>query len=423
MSWRDRVRGTIEFTSPDGQTFTALWGGNTRSREKRLGIHNYPKVNGATVQDLSVNSTTYPLTIFFDGDDNDIEANRFFNALSERGTWEVVHPLFGTLTLQPVSFTPIENPIESGNVTEIGTEWIEPVPTNTILSTVQISGQIEATKNQSNAQGSAQLIESVKLETAEETTRFKAFVNSVVTTVNTVLGPIAALKSEIDAQFKAIQRSIQDTIDQAEFQVGVVAGQLQQLIIIVDNATEKYGTKLDGYLQTAAGLLEALPDFASSANKNGVAVIETAQTAIIAAAGIGAASAELDTRSQAITSIEALGELFTSITDGLDGIQELFAEQDIDLQYFSQSLSFPESSRITFQAIALLLRRSFDLAIEKRFILDRPRAPLEITVTEYGELGDGDSNFDLFIGSNNLTGDEIRILPAGREVVIYVGGS
>ena len=43
-----------------------------------------------------------------------------------------------------------------------------------------------------------------------------------------------------------------------------------------------------------------------------------------------------------------------------------------------------------------------------------------ITIDEYGELGDNDINYDLFISSNNLKGNDILLLEAGREVVVYV---
>ncbi len=56
----------------------------------------------------------------------------------------------------------------------------------------------------------------------------------------------------------------------------------------------------------------------------------------------------------------------------------------------------------------------------KRFTLSRPRAPIEITISEYGELGPEDSYLDLFIASNHLRSDEVILLPAGREVVVYV---
>jgi hypothetical protein len=61
-----------------------------------------------------------------------------------------------------------------------------------------------------------------------------------------------------------------------------------------------------------------------------------------------------------------------------------------------------------------------NLAIERRFTLDRPRAPIEIAITEYGGLGANDFNLDLFIYSNDLHGKDIMLLARGREVVVYV---
>lgn len=70
--------------------------------------------------------------------------------------------------------------------------------------------------------------------------------------------------------------------------------------------------------------------------------------------------------------------------------------------------------------MAYLLRSVFDLSVEKRFKLEKRRAPIEITISEYGSLGDDDSNFQLFIDSNGLKGNDILILPEGREVVVYL---
>jgi hypothetical protein len=62
-----------------------------------------------------------------------------------------------------------------------------------------------------------------------------------------------------------------------------------------------------------------------------------------------------------------------------------------------------------------LLSQFFNLATEKRFIIKNRRSPLEVCVTEYGSI----DYYDLFIESNELSGDEILLLNPGREVVIY----
>ena len=62
----------------------------------------------------------------------------------------------------------------------------------------------------------------------------------------------------------------------------------------------------------------------------------------------------------------------------------------------------------------------FDLKIETRFVLGKYETPMNLTVQEYGTLGAGDENLDLFISTNNLHGDNVILLPPGFEVVVYV---
>jgi len=99
--------------------------------------------------------------------------------------------------------------------------------------------------------------------------------------------------------------------------------------------------------------------------------------------------------------------------------QELFEDQDIENQHFSQEQSHNETMLLTRQAVDFLLQSSFNLKVERRFKLDRPRAPVEIAIIEYGGPGENDANIDLFIESNKLKGNQILLLPALTEVLVY----
>ncbi len=59
--YRDRLRPDIQLISPEGTIFIALWSGNDRSQDKKVGIFDYPLVDGSTVQDLGVSAAPYPL--------------------------------------------------------------------------------------------------------------------------------------------------------------------------------------------------------------------------------------------------------------------------------------------------------------------------------------------------------------------------
>ena len=143
MSWKDRVRPEIKFTSPDGNIFTALWRKNRQPVEKKLGIFNYPKLNGSIVQDLGINGNRYPLTFYFTGLDHDRTTELFVKAFEESGTWQVVHPIRGNLILQPVSINPDYNPVENGTYSLIDTEWIEPIIDEIIKSTSELASKVK----------------------------------------------------------------------------------------------------------------------------------------------------------------------------------------------------------------------------------------------------------------------------------------
>lgn len=67
-------------------------------------------------------------------------------------------------------------------------------------------------------------------------------------------------------------------------------------------------------------------------------------------------------------------------------------------------------------ATGFLVQTSFTLIEERRLVLGRSRTFVDLVAELYGEL---DNQFDFFITTNKLSGDEIVELPIGREVVYY----
>ena len=420
MSWRDRLRQSIELTSPDGNIFEAAWQGNSRSMDKKLGLFEFPKVKGTKVQDLDIGSARYPLTIFFAGENNDQESDRFFKACRERGIWSVIHPVRGSLNLQLISVTENIQPVESGNVTQFDTEWIEPLEDSVVPSLFQQRSTIDSQIDEVNSTASDQIASNILQKTAAQIAAFEATVNAVVSSVEKFLAPIYELQSEINSQILSIKRGINSLLTAPVLDVVSIAGQIQALVQLPALAIADINSRIEAYGNFIDAALDFSPETAKTKDRNIVAVQELALTSGLAAIGFVSSTGELASRLQAIELIDTNTELFKNITDTLDGTQELFKNEIIDDQYFSQSESYSDVLLMISQTIAYLLRSAFDLSVEKRFVLEKMRAPIEITIFEYGDLGENDINFDLFIDSNGLKGNDILILPEGREVLVYV---
>ncbi len=420
MSWRDRLRSSIILASPQGNFFEPLWSGNSRTIEKKLGIFSFPKIKGLKIQDLDVGGVRYPLTLFFEGIDNDQEANRFFNACKERGEWIVDHPVLGPLQLQLVSATEQIQPIVSGNLTVLETEWLEPKASNVEIQNIQIATEIQDNSDTANESAIAQFVNNTTQELAGFTKKIAAETDKLVLKISAAMNTITAPVASINASLDSIKRSITTTITQTTIDTLSLGGQIQQLVQLPALATTDINTRLTAYSAMIIDIFTLLPSGDSEIDKNTVSLNELALSASIVAIAQIVSTGTLKTRSQAIETIETISQLFTDITDGLDDVQDLFQAKTIDLQYFGQSDSFADAAQITSLGIKYLLISLFDLSVEKRFSLKIPRSPIEITISEYGDLGENDSNFDLFIESNELTGNDILLLSASREVVVYV---
>lgn len=421
MSWQERVRGDIQLTSPGGNVFNAKWIGNDRSMEKKLGIFEYPGYDGTIIQDLGVNGIRYPLTIQFDGLDHDLNAERFFESCRDRGPWDIIHPVKGNLSLQLVSVSEQIQPVTSGNITVLETQWIEPADETVPTSTAQLGAEVNQQATQTNATSAGQYAENLNTDTAGATIANAQAVDNVITTQNKgLLNDIAQLNSEIANAVAASQRGIQDTLQQTVLEPLTLAGQIQQSLLLPLLAVNDINGRVEGYKQQIETTFEFLPDGNNDEANNQALAYELSLSACIVGTCQSIVSGELTTQSEATEYADTIADLFSQVVDALDAIQENFVDNPIDAQYFSNTSAYSDLANIVGRTIAYLLRSTLDLRTEKRIILTRTRCPIEIVVTEYGSLGEDDSNLDFFISTNQLIGNDVRILNAGREVVVYV---
>ena len=160
-NWRERLAATVELVSPDGDSYSPKWQGDPRSLSKKLGVFEYPKVRGSIVQDLEVSSDTYELTLYFDGENNDLEASRFFTSCRQKGTWQVTHPVHGFVELQLISVKEDNQPTTNGNITEVSTKWIEPLDPTTLKTARELAGLLDTAVEDLNVSAAQQFANAV----------------------------------------------------------------------------------------------------------------------------------------------------------------------------------------------------------------------------------------------------------------------
>lgn len=416
--WASRLRSSITLKSPTGTQFTASWMGDEIQLTKRVGRFESPDVQGTTVQDLGAAGLSYPLTLYFEGDSHDVEAMRFVQAMQARAhppEWQVTHPVYGVLDLVPIAATLAADPVGSANVTKVETQWLEPGQAQTLVPVPALGGQIQALATSLDADALASFVEQgTSIDPAAvaslATTATAAVAAIQASPVQTLLSSVGSVRAQLDQLYSQVAAAITSPVmDLVALGTGI-----QGILALPAQIAADLPLRLAGMLALIDALVLSFIPGAGEEARTAVVMVEMTLTAGLTGMARVVATAEPRTREQSVRAISQMATALDTVTACLDGAQSLQAGA-----YFSTSRTWSDLARLVAMTQAMLLALLYDLRVAKRFTLDRPRTPIDITIAEYGGLGAADVNLDLFLYTNALRDRDILILPAGREVVVY----
>lgn len=418
--YRDRLRAVITLISPSGIEFTAKWRGNPVTLTNNVDVRKSPGVAGARVRDLRVDAKEWPLTIYFDGPDNDLDATKYMDALrDESGPWRVEHPVKGTLFLTHAISVEHVLPVTSGGITKVESSWIEGLPESEDENAALLQADATAQADDANASAADQFGDNAKQDPASAKQSLISSVGSAITGMRQQLSAIENAEL-IDAEFLAIATAIQNTLTQPLINTSLLAGQIQNIVQIFGVGQTSAEQGVDMYATFAESVVaDIAPTQANVEGLSTIAVAELTASAAMTAAGQMSLIGGSANKGEALAAAARLNEMLNNVSAGLDATQTLYVDQPIDQTYFSQSKSYSETVLMNALSTKFLLSSLQGLPSERRFILKQNKFTAQVAFEEYKRLGEDLETVMFLIDTNGLRGDEIYILNAGREVVIF----
>jgi hypothetical protein len=246
-------------------------------------------------------------------------------------------------------------------------------------------------------------------------------IRRISTFIRLRLEKLTSKDNDIAAAFQAAMTGLDIETSEDDPSLGVLVGYLQAAI---RQPALEVGFQLDDRFDAFSFLADDCLSLLDGSEITGYRRWQTKAVELTLCAVVGAMARVIttstpDTRAHSMTIAGRLIDEFADIVDALDTVAEEFENQDWEARYFSQTGSFTVMHKLVASCLRFLLMSAYDLKIEKRYKVKQPTTPIEIAIKEYSnyEIEEG---LDLFIKANALSGDEILLLPSGREIVIYV---
>lgn len=406
--WQDDIR-EAKYTSPSGQEFSFIYEALSIEIDKKTTEFQFAEKDGVYIQDLGRAGRSFPFIVFFVGDDYNKDADKFLDALEEKGIAKLEHPLYGDRNVIPTGkITRRDDLITEANQAVFNVTFSETIkdiffPTTETDATTDISNNLDELQQTQSKKFSLDIIS----ENVGDKINLATRMSSQITKFSKGMNDIIRFTNEIKTQFDTIKSSYDNSIDTVFDNAETICYQGLSLIRLPSRTSASFQLKSQTYSDMFS---EIVTDFSDAIGINNF--FETNKNLM----GYVSALCEAVLYSDFATQNDAI-EASENILDMLDNLQDFQNEYIESLGIVDTGEDYETLLKLISKITGYLISISFNLPKQKSIILGEETNFIPLCSEIYGSV-DMDV-LDYFIESNNLNCNEIEILPIGREIVYY----
>ncbi len=418
MNWENRLQPAT-YTAPSGKSFTFDFKKVEVSATHRASIFRTPNKPGAYAIDFGMGERKYPLTAYVFGNDYDIEADKLVLLLEERGHGKLDHPVYGTKTVQVMGYKRKDDPADRAGVGIINIDFIESTETTFVETKKDVEDDLKKKRKKLNKENPEELDKEIKklgevLKKSETSKRMKEYLDLA----DKHLRPELSFFEEAEALFNAIHDSLNDKITKNIGKPLVLASQMNALIKVPATLVQRTALRLQGYTKFATDLRERSSISALTKDtKSKLLEVGVLLSAIETAISETLMNSDFKTRGEALVYANVLLELHEVNKAFMETEEAKFQAGSLELLIYGNSEQTRQLEYIVQVTAAKLADVAFGLAQERSIILSRDRTIIDLAFELFGSIDD--VYLDALIDINNLEGDEIDLMPEGKEITYY----
>lgn len=417
--WQSRIKPAA-YTPKSGTRILFTYEDVSREFEKRTEAFEFPKVDGAYVQDNGAGPRAYPLRCIFWGKDCDRIATAFEAALLERGQGRLEHPMYGPVDVVPDGrITRRDDLVTAANQTIVEVTFLSTIGAVYPSAKGSPKNEINDALGDFDVQAAQQFNNSTSLQSAITKANAVSTIKALLNKVRAALATVSAATSTVNAEFKAGVDAVNDGMDVLIGEPLLLAQQIAGLIrapaealIGIESRLDSYSRLLDSIIGSSVGSGQQDSTPLNSIHQRVSNDFHSADLFALSAIGGSAASVlstQFSTKPQALDAAQSILTQFSTAVAWRDGRFGGLAQVDTGEAYQAMQ-------QVVALVAGYLIEVSFSLVPERRMVTNRPRTIIDLAFELYGSI---DDKLDFLIDSNDLTGSEILEVPRGRLIKYY----
>lgn len=446
MAWNDEIKSAT-YTSPSGKVFTFFYETSvSKETDLKTATFTFPEKDGALVVPLGLGGRRFPMTCSFYGANCLTEADAFEAGLEERGYGELQHPVYGVRKVVPTGSIKRSNDLKSGlNVSTVEIVFAETIidetfPDSKVVSVDKIEGSMEALVQNAAAEFNKDLDTSNLKEVIRTQNKLQTSVDNIEESINAVAMQSKSVYTEVqqvETELSASISSITENPEAVVFQTYTILEQPSKIAVDAESKIEQYNKSfndvLKGLESDSLGVKAAINQFATTKMLLAGIVGSLASGVAFCSFGSGFTdfpisggsrdkgssfslsdsesvnNAIFRCREDAVNAAASIAELYDKFVEFCDS--KIKEDYQVDT---GETYNYLRD--VVNESIDVIINASFDLPTRKLITTERDHQIMELLAELYGNF----DHLDEFILDNQLTYDEIELIPMGRQVVYYV---
>lgn len=396
--YTDRLREMV-YTSPSGQSFVLQFDSVSEESGKKAPATEFPGRDIGQVQDLGQSIRQYPVECYLTGPDYDLEADRFREALTEKGPGTLEHPRYGDLQVLPVSVVITEDFVNGAGRASFSISFLEANETQTFPRINFAPLPVLESLTDESVLTIVDSVRDIELST-EEKRGLVDFTKDAVQGIKEGFSTLTGLSNDLNNQVNGTVNRILREIDSLVLAPALFMESILTLYRLPSRVILNVEAKINAYQQIYGSLIRGFADTTRRYGDRFRRLNQGQLGGILISASESVSVGPIPTRTQGLTNMQRLALLRSNIITDI---------QDADFETLSSI------QRVATNGIQSLIRQSLSLPTEQIIRLESDRTPIDLTFELYKSL----TNLDLLIEYNELTGDEILLIPRGREIRYY----